>query len=142
MRNFGPPLLFFSALLAAAITLACGVGVPRALETVVVNPQTADALSYPNGQVPFVATGYYTKSPSPVSPDTATWNACYQGTFTNAVTFNSPGVAQCTAGASGTYFIFADVPNPAFKGVCPANIVAICGQSCGMVVGSAVLTCP
>ena len=140
MRNFGP-LLFFSFLLSVAITLACGT--PRVLETVSVAPATADAQTFPNGLVPFVATGYYSKSPSTVSPETATWNACYQGSFTNGVTISTNGVAQCTAGgAAGTYMIFADVPNPAFKGACPL-IPAICGlEPCGTVVGTAVLTCP
>jgi hypothetical protein len=140
MRNFGP-LLFFSFLLSVAITLACGT--PRVLESVAVSPATADAQDFPSGQVPFVATGYYSKVPTTVSPDTATWSACYQGQFTNGVTISSTGVAQCSAGgASGTYFIFADVPNPGFRGTCPL-VPAICGTGiCGSVIGTALLTCP
>jgi hypothetical protein len=140
MRNSGLPILSFLFLLAAAVTLACGLNNPRMLETVSVSPATADAQNFPNGQVPFVATGYFSKTPSPVSPETGTWNVCYQGSFTNSATISASGVAQCTAGTSGTFMVFAEVPNPAFKGACPA--LSACGFSCGTVVGTALLTCP
>jgi hypothetical protein len=140
MRNFGPPLIFSSLLLIAAITLSCGLSNPRMLETVSVTPATADAQDFPNG-VPFIATGYYTQTPSPVSPETATWGACYQGGATTGISISAAGVARCAAGASGVYTVWASVPNPAYKGACP-QIETACGLSCPNVVGMALLTCP
>ena len=142
MRNFGP-FLFLLLLISVAISLACGASAPRVLQTVSVNPASADAMNYPSGSVPFVATGYYSKSPLTVSPETAAWTACSstQGQPTNNVTLSSTGVAQCNAGVSGTYMVVAAVPDPAFKcdGV---EIPYICGASCGTVIGMATLTCP
>jgi hypothetical protein len=141
MRDFGLPLLFFSFLLSVAITIACGVNAPRTLETVSLSPQSADAQDFSNGQVPFIATGYYSKSPSPVSPENALWTACFQGQLSSAVSFTQSGVAQCTAGASGTYAVFAHVEDPASKG-CPDTAINPCAAACGMVMGMASLTCP
>lgn len=59
-------VLFFSLLiLAAAITLACASSLQplsqHLLESVSVSPATADAKDYPDGQVPFTATGYFNR---------------------------------------------------------------------------------
>jgi hypothetical protein len=141
MRNSGLPFLFFLSLISVAIALACGVSTPRMLESVSLSPTTADAQNFPNGEVPFVATGYYTRPPSTVTPETATWGACSQNGATSAVSVSTTGVARCTAGASGIYMVWAGVPNPAFTGTCPAFLTA-CGLSCNTVVGTATLTCP
>ena len=140
-------LLCFSLLvvLAIAITLACGS--PAApppnttgiLESVSINPATADAQNYPNGEVPFIATGFYSTPPSPVTPLTATWGACYQSNTTTAVSVSKSGVAQCTSGSAGTYtiwaFAFSNAP------ACPLW-VGPCGQGGCQVTGAAQLTCP
>lgn len=140
MRVLGPPLLVFSVLLLIAITLACGVNRPRALETVSVNPPTADAQNY-GGQVQFAATGYFNTEPLQVNPAPATWGACYQGAPTADVSISRTGVAQCASGASGTYLVWAEVQNPGFKGMC-TNLLTACGESCATVSGTALLTCP
>lgn len=142
MRNFGP-LLSLLLLISMAITLACGANAPRVLQTVSVNPASADAMDYPGGLVPFVATGYYSKAPLTVSPETATWTACpsLQGQPTNNVTLSSSGVAQCSAGASGTYLVVGAVLNPAVENEC-GETPYTCGASCGSVIGVATLTCP
>ncbi len=60
MKNSGA-LFLFLLVLAAAITLACGSSPSpdRLLQSVTVAPATAAAQDYPNGQVQFTATGFY-----------------------------------------------------------------------------------
>src|ERR1700686_141993 len=112
MKNSGALFLFLLVLLlilAAAITLACGSSpsADRLLQSVTVAPATADAQDYPNGQVPFTATGFYTAKPTPVTPLTTSWSACYQGATTTGVSIDpNTGVAQCAAGSAGTYTVF------------------------------------
>jgi len=60
--------------LFASVGLACGSGSYK-IQSITVNPATADAQSYPNGQVPFVATGYYNSAPATVTPLQAKWGA-------------------------------------------------------------------
>jgi hypothetical protein len=83
MRKFGPQISFLSLLLAAAITLACGssmahvspnctssaitanaTGIPQSIRAC---PVSADAKDFLDGQVEFIATGYYLNQP-PVAP--------------------------------------------------------------------------
>ena len=144
MKNYGLPSFFFLVVLAIAITLACGS--PAApgnttglLESVSINPATADAQNYPMGLVQFTATGYYTTPPLKVTPLKATWGACYQGNPTSGVSVSPKGLAQCSAGAVGTYTVWAFAPSNA--GVCPAFVTACGGGGC-QVTGTAQLTCP
>jgi hypothetical protein len=135
MRNFGPQFFFFLLLVAAAITLACGSSSPstRELQTVTISPTSADS------QAQFSAIGDFSKPPSPVSPLTASWGACYQNAPTTEVTVSSTGFAQCTSGATGTYTVWAYGVN-AQGAVC--NVITSCGGGCGRVTGTAQLTCP
>jgi hypothetical protein len=144
MKNYGLPSFFFLVVLAIAITLACGS--PAApgnttglLESVSINPATADAQNYPMGLVQFTATGYYTTPPLKVTPLKATWGACYQGNPSSEVSVSSNGVAQCGGGASGTYTVWAWAPSGAE--VCPA-FIGPCGTGGCQVTGTAQLTCP
>ena len=133
---------------AAWIGLACGSS--RKLESITVSPASADAQNYPNGEVPFVATGHYNSSPTTVTPLQAIWGAAlYQdenGTMvpTNgAVSVDTNGVARCGANASGTYSIAASVQLP-YSGPpppCPSPTYSNMA-SCPNVVGIAQLTCP
>lgn len=109
------------------------------LQTVSVNPATADAHDFSNGQVHFTATGYYNTNPSTVTPITATWGACYQDQPTADVTLSANGMAQCSASASGTYLVWAFAPDGAHF---TCNAVNACGGGCGRVTGTALLTCP
>jgi hypothetical protein len=133
---------FFTLALTAVLLLACGSSnnshVPQSVS---VTPATANAQDFPSGQVPFTATAYYNTMPSPITPATATWGACYQNIPTDAVSVATTGLAQCMSGATGTYTIYAFVANPEFKGTCGSG-AAPCGGTCGGVVGSAQLTCP
>jgi hypothetical protein len=140
MRRLGFQISFFLLILAAAIILACGSGA-HIPQSVVISPATANAQDHRGAGVQFTATAYYNTKPSPISPAPASWNACYQGAPTEGVSVSSSGIAQCAAGASGTYTIYAFMPNPTMKGVCGSSSLP-CGGTCGGVVGTAKLTCP
>ena len=149
MRNYGFLSFFFLLVLAAAITLACGSPAshiapscssaptatnPSIPQSVTLCPAVADAQDFPDGQVPFVAIGSYSTAPSPALPTSPFWGACDQNGPTTGVTITRSGVAQCTAGSSGTYEVFASVPT-----LCLA--ITACGGGC-QVSGYAKLTCP
>jgi hypothetical protein len=125
------------------IALSCGTNsssnTPRQLLSVTVSPTTANAANYPNGQVPFTATGNYNSAPYTVTPLPGTWGVCYNNASTTAITVTGEGVAQCAEGAVGTYTVWADAP-PFPDG---ANCLAItaCGGGC-FDAGTAQLTCP
>jgi hypothetical protein len=136
MRHYALTL-FFLLLIAAAVTLACGSS-PHILQSVTISPATADAQ---NGEAQFTATGFFTGSPSEVTPLSATWGACSQlWQPTTGVTVSSNGLARCATGASGTYAIFAFDGNPSST-TCTVGIA--CGPPpCGSVANTAQLTCP
>ena len=141
MRNGLP--IFVLAVLAIAINLACGSSLsPRALQSVSLSPPTADAQGSP---VQFTATGYFNDQPSPVKLPSANWGACYQNQRTTAVSVNADGLAQCAAGAVGTYTVWAWAESAA--GSCGGNNGEIPANPCGgagecQPTGTAQLTCP
>lgn len=140
MKTLRLILSVFALALAASLALSCGLGSPKhVLESVTLNPSIADAQNYPDGQVQFTATGYYMTAPTVVTPLSATWGTCYQLEATTGVSISSNGLAQCSAGASGTYMIWADVPLDLGDVPCPA--ITACGGGC-VVQGNALLTCP
>jgi len=125
--------------LAIAITLACGSS-PRALQTVTLSPATADAQGSP---VQFTASGYFNDQPSPAKLTAANWGACYQNQRATAVSVSSSGLAQCAAGAVGTYTVWAWAQSAACggnNGEIPANPCGGAGQC--QPTGTAQLTCP
>jgi hypothetical protein len=146
MKNFSPYFLFV-LVLAAAIMLACGSqslasncssttgtndGLPQSIS---VCPATADAQNYPGGQVQFIAIGNFNSGPTPVTPlKVQVWGVCQQNTPTNAVSITMSGLAQCQAGASGAYQVFA-------SDMTTCNVIGPCGTGC-FVTGRATLTCP
>lgn len=139
MEKLRFPLFFFALAAAAMLAFSCGSstsisGLIRQPQSITLSPATADAQNYPDGQVQFVATGHYNAAPYTVTPQSATWGACYQNAHSTAVSVTNEGLAQCANGASGTYTIFAfDMTN--------CNVITACGGGC-TVVGSAQLTCP
>jgi len=143
MRSYGLPFSCFLLVLVAVIALACGSPpAPRSIQSLSISPATANADQYPNGRVQFTAIGYYTKPPSPVKPQSATWGACYQSQQTTGVSVSKNGVAQCAAGSVGTYTVWAFVvqqPPPGYA--CP-NVEDACGGGGCQVTGTAQLTCP
>jgi hypothetical protein len=136
--------VFFS--IAALLAVSCGTGPAQNqshnIQSLTLTPTTADAEDYPNGQVPFVATGHYNIAPLTVTPQSATWGACDQFQPTNAVSVSQTGVAQCSTGASGTYTVWANDPLPLSSGSysCPAYITG-CGGGC-VVQATAQIKCP
>ncbi len=132
-------------LLLSSITLNCGGS--RQLKSVTLNPPTADAKNFPNGQVQFTATGIFSNSSMPVTLTSKDITWCYGGVANsmnpvagqcagNVAQFASVdqnGVAQCNAQFQGSVSILAGVPS------------AIAMPDTGSplkVYGSAVLTCP
>jgi len=149
MKSYGLPFSCFLLILVAVIALACGSPVshiapscssaptvtnPGMPQSIIVCPAAADAEDYPDGQVQFIAIGTYSTSPSPATPPKTFWGACNQNAPTSAVTISSGGVAQCAAGSSGSYTVFASVAT-----LC--NVITACGGGC-QVSGYAKLTCP
>jgi hypothetical protein len=131
--------MFFGLLVTFAFaTAGCGsMNSPqnRVLQSMSVNPATADAQNFPQGQVQFTATGTFSQAPSPavvpvpfVSPYSGSW----ESSNPNVATINQNGVAQCIAGASGTVTIKADVSSNSAKGT----------QMSTGVLATSQLTCP
>lgn len=141
MKTHGPQFFFFLLVTAGAISLACGSS-PHVLQSVNISPASADALNYSGGQVPFTASGSYSRPPSPVSPLSATWGACDQGgNSTNQVTVSANGLAQCTSGAAGTFIVWAFATNPS-NGTANCNVLTASVGAAEEITGTAQLTCP
>ena len=131
--------------LAASITLAGAAGSPRKPQALTVSPASADAQDYPDGRVPFTATGTFNSPPTPVSPLQASWGVAAEqdGNYgpTTAVSIDANGVAQCSAGASGVYAIGAWVQKNPGSPTC--ELVGVFGEPiCNSVFGTAQITCP
>jgi hypothetical protein len=137
VKSWSPSLLV--SIFVATILTACGSAVPRTLQTVSISPATADARTFPRGEVQFAATAYYNKSPMQVAPISASWGACDQNHPTPDITVSPAGVAQCSASAQGTYLIWAFAPDGANMSCTPT---AACAGGCSRMTGTALLTCP
>lgn len=143
MRRVWSALSSFAVVFVAFALLSCGsnsssmmgpVGPNGLLQSITLAPATANAQAYPNGQVPFVATGSYIDPVRKLTPQPATWGVCQQNAPTTEVTVSKTGVAACVMGASGTYTVFAYV-------MTNCNLLNVCGGGC-TIIGSAQLTCP
>ena len=128
-----------SVFLAALLISACGSN--RQLESVTLNPASADAKNYPNGQVPFIATGTFSKPPSPVQLTTSDVMWCFgdanggcAGYVAPYVSVDQNGIAQCSTTYVGTATILAGTPSKVM-------VMADAGPQL-KVFGSATLTCP
>ncbi len=132
-------LSFLALALAASLAMSCGASQGQnQLQSIALSPAVANAQDYPNGQVQFTATGYYTNPSRTVTPLPATWGTCYKVATTSDVSVTRDGLAQCAPGATGTYMIWASVPVNVNSG-CPT--IDACGGGCA-VQGNAQLTCP
>jgi hypothetical protein len=151
MRRHLFSLSIGSLIFAAWVTLSCGSNQPRTLRSITLSPSSADAQNYPGGQVPFAATGHYNSSPTTVTPLQANWAAISEltangmltyGPVTDAVSVNKSGLAQCAAGASGTYAVVAwDLQDPTLKIGC-ASMTDFGEPGCNAAQAIAQLTCP
>jgi hypothetical protein len=101
---------------------------------------TLSPASATNGPVQFSATGNYGSSPyMQTPPPNAHWGVCAtNGQTTTEITVTQSGVAQCAAGATGTYLVWADAPPYGDAPVC--NAITACGGGC-MIAGTAKLIC-
>jgi hypothetical protein len=139
MRKYGLSV-FFLAILGIALALACG-SPAYLLKSVSLSPPAADAQGSP---VQFTATGYFNQQPSPVQLVSPNWGACYQNQRTTAVSVSADGLAQCAAGAAGTYTVWAVAQRGGDScgaaGSVPANPCGGAGEC--QVTGTAQLTCP
>ncbi len=100
MRRIGSLIATGLFLLAAG----CGTSSnPRQLESVTL------ASSPTGGAVQFVATGHYNQNPLTVSPLSVLW-AVYLTGGQAGPTISQNGLAQCTAGAPGTFTILVWAP--------------------------------
>lgn len=142
MFQFSPRLQLLLLLTLLVVTLACGSS--RTLQSVSVTPAVANAQNFPNGQVPFTATGMFSKPPSPqplTSKDVAwcvgvTPGAC-AGNIAVLATVDQNGVASCLASPPNslpkTWVVMAGKATPSMN---PD------GGSQMTIYGSAQLTCP
>ena len=120
-----------TVLLTGIISLlanGCGNGSPRVLQSISVSPASADAQSFPNGQVQFTVVGTYSQPPSPSPATSSQWLLLEPG----IATISQSGVAQCTPGASGVVTVKAIAPAPCRGTGCTA----------AMLSGTAQLSCP
>jgi hypothetical protein len=144
MRSLGLGVSFAVLIFGAGVLLSCGGGSSsqRQLTSISLVPASADAKDYPNGEVQFLATGTYSAPPSPVVPIGAQWGACAApSSATTSVTVSSSGQAQCAAGASGTFTVWASDPATLPAGAYTCPIQDACGGGCN-IEGKAQLTCP
>jgi hypothetical protein len=135
MKKRRPALVSLALVLAASFALSCGSNsTPGQLQSITISPATAIA-GQAGQTVQFTATGHYSAAPYAVTPQPATWGACYQNAPTTAATVTSTGAAQCVGagGPTDVYSIFAfDQTN--------CNLLTACGGGC-TVVGTAQLSC-
>ena len=138
-RSIGPLLLLCAA------ALSCGSN--RQLNSVALNPPTADAKNSANGEVQFTATGVFSNSNTPVTLTSKDITWCYGGpapvaTFTSGqcagniaqvASVDQNGLAQCNSGYQGQVFILAGTPSGSAM---PDMGVQL------KVYGVATLTCP
>jgi len=102
-----------------------------------ITPATANAQSYPNGQVQFSATGQFSKAPTSASVQPALWSIYLPNGSQGAPTINSDGQAHCGS-LAGTYAVTAQaIADPSIP-----NTITNLLHAKKSVVGTAQLTCP
>lgn len=124
-------VLLVTTLLLAGVELVangCGNGGPRLLKSISVTPPTADAQSFPHGQVQFTAVGTYSQPPSPSPVTQPSWSL----SDSDIATISQGGLAQCNPGASGIVTVKASTPAPCSGTGCTA----------ALLLASAQLRCP
>jgi hypothetical protein len=136
-RSFSSIVVF----LFIELLVTSGCGSSRQLNSVAITPAAADAKSFANGQVPFAATGTFSKPPSPsqlTSKDVqwcaGTSNGACVGNINPGISVDQNGVAQCNIGFVGTATVLA--------GTAASTPMNPDGGSQLKVFGSAQLTCP
>ncbi|MGC2620836.1 MAG: hypothetical protein WA414_17465 [Acidobacteriaceae bacterium] len=130
------------ATLAAATVafsfFAIGCGTPtHVLQSITVAPPTGAG-----PQAQFTATSHWSTDPLTITPQSVNWNVCTtEGQPSTLVTMSSGGLATCASGAAGTFAIYANHPVEPNTGP-ECDVVNACGGGCGIITGTAQLTCP
>lgn len=139
-----PVLASCFLLILAAIALGCGNR--GQLQSIALNPTTADAKNFPSGQVQFTATGTFSGSTSMklgspqilwcvgsrISAANPTAGVC-SGNIAQLASIDQNGLAQCLPPQQGTTYILAGTYTP--------QAVPDQGEQL-KIFGSAQLTCP
>jgi hypothetical protein len=128
----------FSILLVSLGLFACGSGGHQQLTSIAVSPATADAQTFPDGQVQFTATGTFSNSNMAAAPVNVLWsigNPFSKQPIPGGVSLDSNGLAQCT-GFVGTVTIWATAPADTSMSLPQMNMTT------KNVSGTAQLTCP
>src|SRR5437763_37056 len=128
---------FALTVLLVAFGTACGSSSSsnRVLTSMALTPANANAQNFAGGQVQFVATGTFSKAPSPASvpvPFVAPYSGSWSSLNPNIATVDQNGLAQCVAGASGTATIKAGASSNSATGSAMSTLVS----------ATATLTCP
>lgn len=131
------------ALPAILILLITGCGShTRELVAISISPDAADAQSFANSQVQFVATGSYTEAPmtAQLTGQDVTWcvgdaSGHCAGFIQTGATISASGLAQCTSGFAGVVTILAGQPDSHSPAV-PDTGVQL------RIFGKAQLNCP
>jgi hypothetical protein len=111
------------------VATGCGAGSnPRQLESITLTSSSVGAA------VQFVATGHYNQAPVTVLPLSGLWGVYLTGGQAGP-TITQDGLAQCTAGAPGTFSILVWAPAD------PSVPVSQIGSAKKVVVGQTSLTC-
>jgi len=134
-----PLLAALGFVLLGGALMSCGSTYPnsaRVLLSVTVTPATADAQTFPNGQVVFTATGTFNIVPSPAL---LTFTAPYSGGF-DVGTVNNQVVATIVATGSGTATVQCV---SGMSGSVAVGAIALANNgTSATVAGFAQLTCP
>lgn len=140
MTNIKGALSLLTVILSMSlIAVSCSTQQSQ-LQSLIVDPATADAQNYSNGKVQFTATGNYVHPSRTVTPQPANWAACQNGTPTADVSVTASGIAQCASGAVGQFPIHAWDARSG-QGVVNCTAITACGGGC-TIEASAQLTCP
>ncbi len=126
-------------ILAAAFAISCGSS-GHLLQSLTINPATADAKNYPNGQVKFTAMGSYGGSSQAFAVNALWWNFTPWTTLPQAAiplpgyTLSSNGLAACVG--TGTFTVWATAPRD------QTLLLSQMTQSTSQLTATAQLTCP
>ena len=126
-------------LLGAVAMLACGTGHGQ-LQSITISPASADAQTFPNGQVQFTATAIYLDG-THIKPATALWTPGPPWSLAPqiawpAITLDATGLASCGSAGPGTYTIFATAPRD------PHVPLSQMTMTTPQMTGTATLICP
>ena len=134
MRKLSVSLAALLLVGTATSVVACGN--TRRLKSITINPASADARDFPNGQIQFTASGTYTDG-SKVNPLGVVWSGGQPWTLMPwIIQLDSNGLASCGNAQPGTYTVFATAPlDPTFP-------LSKMNMSTPQLTTTAQVTCP